>query len=496
MATDLWSKKNDPRLPGRSVPNLGLQLSLAIVAIALAPRIVLILLYPEAIGDAKVYLTVARNIYLNGCVSLSDPSAGACVPHWGGNNLPGYPAFVAVVAAFTRESLGAVRVLQAAITSLAVVYLAQAVCALTGSRRAAFAVGLLLALSPSAIGWPRHIFTESLAIAATSWILAEIAFSLAERRLRTVRLGLALATIAFIRVDLLALALPIALATFLLHTPRTAVRQGIAIAVIAALPLAAWSARSAAVGLSPYPNLYTMPNGGPTPDGLFAWGTTWSEHEYDMALWAFPAFTMTYDKIVVPDKAFRSEDERLAVEALLSDLAVYRGQPIPAAIDRAFGQLAATRRSDAPVEHYVWLPLRRAGLMWINVLSSTGLPSAAEEGTVDIRAELRQHMENGVGGLLQFASEYPELVIFKGVSAAHRILLLLALPILIVSAIRARTVPGVSVFIWITVLFSVVRILTFVFGFSVSTRYLVEPIVGLEVAFVMAVWSLARRRSR
>ncbi len=494
MAADLRGDKGDPGPHGRSVNNLGLQLTLAIAAIALVPRILFALLYPEAIGDAKVYLRIAQNIYLNGCVSLSDPSGGVCIPHWGGNNLPGYPAFIAGVAAFTGESLGAVRILQAAIASLAIVYLAQAVCALTGSRWAAFAAGLLLALSPSAMGWPRHIFTESLAIAGTNWVLAEIAFSLAERRLRAIRLGLALAVVAFIRVDLLTLALPIAFAAFFLHRPATAFRRGIVIAIIAALPLAAWSARSAAVGLSPFPNVYTMPGGGPTPDGLFAWGTTWSEHEYDMALWAFPAFTLAYDKIVVPDKAFRSEDERLAVEALLSDLAAYRGQPIPPAIDRAFAKLAAKRRSEAPVEHFVWLPLRRAGLMWTNVLSSTGLPSAAELGNVDIRAELPQHMENGIGGLLKFGWEYPQLVIFKGVSAAHRILLLLVLPILIVLAIRVRTPPGVSEFILITILFFAVRTLTFVFDFSVSTRYLVEPIVGLEVALVMSAWFLVRRR--
>ena len=68
-----------------------------VLGIAIAVRLVFILAFPSSGGDWDIYSTVAENI-LRGCgVSLSPPDRGQCVPHFGGNHLPGYPAFVAVI---------------------------------------------------------------------------------------------------------------------------------------------------------------------------------------------------------------------------------------------------------------------------------------------------------------------------------------------------------------------------------------------------------------
>ena len=55
-----------------------------------------IIFIPEIGGDTIGYQNVALNILYNFCVSLSDPATKECVPHWGGNQLPGYPAFLAL----------------------------------------------------------------------------------------------------------------------------------------------------------------------------------------------------------------------------------------------------------------------------------------------------------------------------------------------------------------------------------------------------------------
>ena len=58
---------------------------LAFVVLAV-PRLAMIAFGgAHAEGDSRVYLTVAANLFDNGCVSMADPVAGTCVPHWGGN---------------------------------------------------------------------------------------------------------------------------------------------------------------------------------------------------------------------------------------------------------------------------------------------------------------------------------------------------------------------------------------------------------------------------
>src|SRR5688572_23607119 len=64
--------------------------------VALLPRLLLILFTPATEGDGDVYGLVAENILRNGCVSMSDPTTAACIPHWGGNQPPGYPLMIAL----------------------------------------------------------------------------------------------------------------------------------------------------------------------------------------------------------------------------------------------------------------------------------------------------------------------------------------------------------------------------------------------------------------
>ena len=70
--------------------------ALGVFAAASIPRLLLVQFFPWFEGDGTVYVAVARNILENACVSMSDPQSAACVPHWGGNQPPGYPAFIAV----------------------------------------------------------------------------------------------------------------------------------------------------------------------------------------------------------------------------------------------------------------------------------------------------------------------------------------------------------------------------------------------------------------
>ena len=127
---------------------------LLIATIALSSRLMLLLLYPQAGGDAMEYLQVARNIVLNGCVSLSDPTTGECLADWGGNQLPGYPIFISAVWSVMGDSLTSIRVGQSIIYVCAVLYLMRAIVRMTSSRRIGVAVGIIVSLVHDGVTLP------------------------------------------------------------------------------------------------------------------------------------------------------------------------------------------------------------------------------------------------------------------------------------------------------------------------------------------------------
>ena len=167
----------------RLTPILGVSL------VAYLARLPFILAFPTGGGDSDVYMTVAQNI-LSGCgVSLSDPASGLCVPHFGGNQGPGYPFFMAVVWLLSGHADMAVRLVQAAILAGAIGFATWALAALLESRGAGLALGLVLALSPLELAWPRYLQTETLALAAVICFFAVVLLSIRDGRVRIVAIG-------------------------------------------------------------------------------------------------------------------------------------------------------------------------------------------------------------------------------------------------------------------------------------------------------------------
>ncbi len=482
----------------RPAANRLVAILLSLALIALAARLVLIWQYPQSYGDADVYLVVAENIVRNGCVSLSEPAAAACLPHWGGNQLPGFPAFIALNFAFFDQSLTAVRIAQAVLAVLAILYLCLALRAWTQSLSAVVCAGALLALSPLAIGWPRHIFTETLALTVTTWLMAELIWSLTEQRLRSVRVGLVLAVAAFVRIDLLSLCLLVAVCAFLLHRPGPAVRQGLIVLITLSLPLTVWSLRSVSLGLSPLPPLAVMADGSRAPSGILAWGSTWSNNEYHLNLWVFPLLTKSYSEIRPPHEAYADADERARVEALLSTLRELDGNPFPKKVDDAFRNIANARISARPVFHWIVLPLRRAFEMWFNPFSSAGLPAAAELPGAIGPDTIRRALADGIFGVADLIFRYPELALFKAASIGYRVLLLAAV-LLICWAMVCVNNPIVQPLLLMALTFAVGRTLAFALTLNNTTRYIVEAAIPLEIAcgvFLGLMWPFRPRPPR
>ena len=456
-------------------------------AIAVLVRLAMALWAPGEGGDTSGYLTIALNIVENGCVSLSEPAAAECEPDWGGNQLPGYPAFIALIWAIFGISEIAVRVAQALVVVGAGLWLVHAVARYTGSWRAALLVGLVMALSPLRLAWPRLALTETLALATTMWVLAELLLSLAERRLRIWTIAIALAFAVFVRYDGVLLCFAVAFCAFVIHGPKRALLRGGAIALILALPVLAWVARSADSGLGYVPMIWSASVGGPANGGFVSWARTWSAHEYDYPKWAYPLYKQRYSKIRIDDRAFDDEEERVHVARLLRELARFDGEPFPAHVNTAFAAIAAERRARDPLRHWAWIPLRRAANMWFNPYSSFGWP-------LEVPNALRDTVRGaGLGGIVAAIAEHPLIAAGKVLVSGYRFLLAIGFAAAGAYAIRRRERYLIPL-LGIATIILVARTVFFSGTALMEARYIMEAVPGLEIVAVLGLWEVWRRR--
>jgi len=336
------------------------QLCLGIVLLAAAVRIGFALALPMANGDWVLYGNVARNI-LGGCgVAVSLPGQAGCTPHFGGNQLPLYPAFIAGIWALLGPSEPAIRIVQGLLAALSCGWLALAVGRWTGSRWAMALTGALLAVSPVQAVWTGFLLTETLALASTQWVLAELLFCLAAARLRVLPLSLSLIVAVWVRMDSVLLLVPMAAVAIGLGGLRQGMRRAALVTALVAAPCLLWAGRNLAVGIPPLPQEWTLPNGAPMPPGYMRWFKGWvvTEQERAGVAW-FDA--IDYHRIRVAEAAYRSPAERARVEALLARLRRVSGQPFPAEIDAAFARLAAERQAATSLGERARRDLARAG---------------------------------------------------------------------------------------------------------------------------------------
>lgn len=457
----------------------------AILLGALAVRLGLVLASDAYTnGDSDNYLTVAANIVRNFCVSRSDPASGACQPDWGGNQpLPGYPAFIALSWLVLGHSVFAVQLLQTVAAVAAAARMTYAVWAYTRRRDVTLAVAALLALSPLQVALPRAILTEPLATATTIWVMAELILSLAERRLRIVSLGCALAAAIFVRPDAVVLCLVVAGAAFYLHRPPVALARGALVALLVLLPVAGWIARAETVGLS-----FPRPASGhdwPFPPGMLAWAMTWSESDADEHSFIVPVFDADYSEIAIPSHVYVDAAEQESVQRALAELRAQAGEPVPASIDAVFGSLAAKRRASHPVATLVAVPVKRALYMWLSPAYAFDWPIrrfSLEEG-----AAIAHTGYASLAGLLSMIARYPMALGERALVNGYRLVVLLGFATCVVLCRRASLVRVRPV---VAIVASYVVLRTIFMSWiapGLGTRYIVEALPAMEIVCVLGL---------
>lgn len=464
---------------------------IAVALAAVVPRLFFSFAYPDVIGDGQVYLAVARNILDNACVSQSDPATGTCIPHWGGNQLPGYPAFVAasiwlggwmfgdVVATGTAQSL---------VAALVAMRLAYALTKFLPISRVIMVAGLVLGLSAVHVPWSRLIMTESLAISLAIWLFAELLLSHAQGRLRVLPIAFVLVCSTFVRYDGILLAVPVALVGLRLHNPVAAIRRGAMITLIVAVPLAAWTARSVAVGLPVLPPVTNSTDAEDAvgPNGFFSWLRTWvgNQDELKAALW--PALRLHYTAIDLPERAYLDDSERVQVASLLGRLVAHDGETIPPDIDAAFAEMAVSRRAARPWERWIATPIRRVLWMSLHPLTSVAWPQDAA-----VVRRIRATLARGeVAEAVRISFAHPLTPGGKLVNLFYPFLLYGLLAFVVVSR-GARSAPCAGLLLQLSVSYWIARAGFFAVVLGVpESRLLVEALPGLEIAVAVGILAL------
>ncbi len=426
-------------------------------------------------GDWPVYARVAHNM-LSGCgVSLSAPGS-VCVPHFGGNGLPGYPAFIAAVWAVFGGGRGAVLWAQAVVTALAVPRLAYGVGRLSG-RRAGLGCGLVAALSPLQAFMVREGLAETLSLGAANWLIGELALSLAERRLRVVPVAVALGCAVFLRLDSVLFALPVAIVGLSIYGVARAIRPGLMVAGLVCVPLVLWSARNVVqgVGLVPPARRWMLPDGSVGPLGYLDWLKQWVTTQDQRSAAAFFAGT-DYRMIHIVGGPFLPTRQVAAMNALLGDLRSHAGQAFPAEIDRGFAALADDARAGRGLGATLALRGAQAAGLWARWAEP--LPPEARPAS------------GGVGGWLKGALTQSVGMMLNTLTRCYRC----GLGLLFLAAVAltvAGRVGGIArVFVAAAAALVVAKTIVAVAGLFLEARYTVTAVPFMEVAVVLVAAGL------
>jgi len=457
---------------------------LLVLLSALISRLVFILYSPAGGGDWIIYSTVAENI-LSGCgVSLSTPNSGDCVPHFGGNQGPGYPVFISLSWLVGGHENIYARLFQLSFYIIILLYLVRAIKIYTSSPKVALWIGIVLALSPLGIAWPRYLQTETLALAGTLWVFSELLLSLHQSKIRTIPIVVALVFTTFIRLDAVLLIAPIVTTLFIIYKPSDFFKKGLLMAMIFSLPWGMWLVRNYAVGMDNIlPSQMALPQNAKAPDGYLKWCKTWTTLEYQRPGSQWPITRFAYNNISIDRGVYTTKGEKIKVEKLIKDLKKYTGKPFPKHIDDEFLIIANERINNNLVDYYLIKPMHRMWSLWTNIYSSYGWPTELPKSV-----SYQERLEISRGSVLNkisFALEHPVIASGKIIVNLWKIVLYLLFVIMVFKILISRDKTILYPFFMLLISFILARSLFSGYANFVETRYTVSVIPIMEILVTM-----------
>ena len=168
-------------------------------------RSILIYFFPIITGDWETYSLISKNI-LSGCgVSLSKIGSNECVPHFGGNQGPGYPFFISVIWYIFGESENLIRYSQLLVLTFSFIYFLKIINIFLKDNNFIFIISIIFIFSPLTLPWPRFLLTETLALSSSIIFFALLIKSMINRKIDVLKIGLLMGLATYIRIDLVLL---------------------------------------------------------------------------------------------------------------------------------------------------------------------------------------------------------------------------------------------------------------------------------------------------
>ena len=465
-----------------------IQLYFLIFIINIFPRFFFIYLFPETGGDYEIYTMVAKNI-VNGCgVSLSETGLGNCVPHFGGNHGPGYPLFISLIWSIFNFSDHMVRYTQAIIYGFSCLFLSYSLFKYSGEKKAILIVGVITALSPLLLAWPRYVQTETLALASCIWVLAEIFLSLSKNKIRIFTTALALIVASWIRLDNILLTVPVAVVIIYIHGIKEGFIRGIAVCLILSSTWFAWTARNIYLGVDLIPSM-VMQDGSRAPIGYLSWLKTWVTHEYERpgALWTVNR--KNYDTVYIPEYAYINITEKEKVKYLLTELSGFVGKPFPEYIDNNFKKLAVERMKADMWQYWFVNSFIRSYRLWTNPYSSFGWPNEMPDKDLS-KIERLEIAEGNISVIVKKIINNPYQATSKAFVAFYRLILMSLLLYYFIKTIRSGSRVKISI-LFIVLSYILTRTLFFsIHSANFETRYLLTTMPFIEVFVILAFFNL------
>lgn len=390
-------------------------------------RLFFVLKFPGNSGDTIIYDQLASNWLAHGKYAMDVSGQPLSVDI----RMPGYPAFLALTAALTRQSVeNAHRAAMIAqiFVDLATCLVVAALAALLarfcspqepllespGTRHVFLAALWLAALCPFTANYVAAALTETWAIfftALATLALAPLLFAaqgpwlFPDERWRSQRWNIFLAGLLVGLGTLFRPETPLLLATallivayFLLRARKSLrfLRISFLLLAGAAVPLVPWIIRNAITlhEFQPLTPKDTNLPGELVPKGFMAWERTWLYRVRDNYLvpWKLNDEEIHMDDI--PDSAFDTLEERDRIAAALDSY--NEDLNLTPEEDAIFAQVARERTASHPLRTYLWIPVQRAVRIWfsprIELLPVSGhvfpLAYMHEEDPVDQRATI------------------------------------------------------------------------------------------------------------
>ena len=354
-------------------------------------RLFFLLRLPSSAGDTALYETLAQNWLQQSVYGL--PIGGLLTPV--DIRMPGYPAYLAVMYAFTNLSGEAARfwvMLGQVVVDLAsCVVIAELAARCSGRQQNAGKVYLialwLAAMCPFTANYTAVPLTETFTIFWTALALTTLVLMVnpeqaasgilkwrrfprqAEFLKNAFLAGVCIGFATLFRPEsplLLVACLPVILWMMLFRGEfGRGLRAAVLVSLVSFLALLPWTIRNAMTlhEFQPLTPRYTTLPGERAPIGFMSWESTWLYRFREVFLVSWKMNDDTIQIGDIPERAFDSPEERQHVAAILEQY--NQNSNLTAEQDAQFAFIARARTARHPLRTYLWVPLQRVVTLWL-----------------------------------------------------------------------------------------------------------------------------------